>query len=132
MLRIKQILQLLVEGVSQKQICSDVYCSKRMVSAVNKTAMNTSRGFKELLSLPDAEFKSIFMPEDTSQAVDTRKIENKISLYTEVVEFFPRISEIILKDFIHLYTFVPTTGFTFLYIIKLGTKISTDEVLGSC
>lgn len=118
--------------MSQKQICSDVYCSKRMVSAVNKTAMNTSRGFKELLSLPDAEFKSIFMPEDTSQAVDTRKIENKISLYTEVVEFFPRISEIILKDFIHLYTFVPTTGFTFLYIIKLGTKISTDEVLGSC
>lgn len=41
MLRIKQILQLLVEGVSQKQICSYVHCSKLMVSAVNKTAMDT-------------------------------------------------------------------------------------------
>ena len=62
MLRIKQILQLLMGGVSQRRICSDVHCRKRMVSAVNKTAMDTGRGFEELLLLPDAEFKSIFMP----------------------------------------------------------------------
>ena len=42
------------------------------------------------------------------RTVDTRKVENKISLSTEVVEFFLGISEIILKDFIHLYAFVPT------------------------
>ena len=131
MLRIKQILQLLVERVSQKQICSDVHCSKLMVSAVNKTAMDTSRDFKELLSLPNTEFKSIFMLEETSQTIGTRKVEDKFSLCTEVVEFFPHISEIILKDFIHLCPFVPT-GLTFLCIIELGTKVSTDEALAPC
>lgn len=73
MLRIKQILQLLMGGVSQRRICSDVHCSKRMVSAVNKTAMDTGRGFEEMLLLPDAEFKSIFMPEDSPQPEDARK-----------------------------------------------------------
>lgn len=93
--------------------------------------MDTSRGFKELLSLPNPEFKSIFMLEETSQTIDTRKVENKFSLCTEVVEFFPRISEIILKDFIHLCPFVPTS-LTFLCIIELETKVSTDEALAPC
>jgi len=75
MLRIKQILQLLMGGVSQKRICSDVHCIKRMVSAVNKTAMDTGRGIEELLLLPDVEFKSIFMPEDPTQTEDVRKAE---------------------------------------------------------
>jgi len=65
------------------------------------------------------------------RTVDTRKVENKISLSTEVVKFFLGISEIILKDFIHLYAFVPT-GFAFLYVVKLGAKVSTYKSLGSC
>lgn len=75
MLRIKQILQLLADGTSQKKICSEVHCSKRMVSSVNKTALDTGVGYGELLLLPDAEFKSIFMPEEVSSTNDPRKAE---------------------------------------------------------
>ena len=38
MLRIKQILQLLDDGMSQRKICAEVKCSKRLVSAVKKKA----------------------------------------------------------------------------------------------
>lgn len=76
MLRIKQILQLLGSGVSQRLICSQVHCSKRMVSMVNRTALGTGKSFGELLALPDAEFKSIFKSDgDASQPADRRKEE---------------------------------------------------------
>ena len=38
MLRIKQILQLLGDGLSQNKISAEVKCSKRLVSAVKKRA----------------------------------------------------------------------------------------------
>ena len=75
MLRIKQILQLLADGVSQKNICSEVHCSKRKVSAIHKMVVDTGRSIEELLLLPDAEFKSIFMPEESPQTEDKRKTE---------------------------------------------------------
>ena len=42
MLRTKQILQLLSDGVAQNRICSEVHCSKRLVSAIKKKAIKKS------------------------------------------------------------------------------------------
>lgn len=75
MLRIKLILQLLAGGVSQRKICSEAHCSKRKVSAINKIVADTGRGIEELLLLPDAEFKSIFIPDELPQTEDGRRAE---------------------------------------------------------
>ena len=76
MLRIKQILQLLGDGVSQSKICSEVKCSKRLVSAVKKKADESGKAIGELLMLPDDEFKTIFLPgEQAPPQEDGRKAE---------------------------------------------------------
>ena len=76
MLRIKQILQLLGDGVSQSKICSEVKCSKRLVSAVKKKADRSGKAIGELLMLPDDEFKSIFLPDEQAPPQeDGRKAE---------------------------------------------------------
>ena len=62
MLRIKLILQLLDDGLSQNKICAEVKCSKRLVSSVKKRADESGKAIGELLILPDDEFKTIFMP----------------------------------------------------------------------
>ena len=76
MLRTKQILQLLGDGLSQNKICAEVKCSKRLVSAVKKKADESGKAIGELLLLPDDEFKTIFMPgADSSVQDDARKAE---------------------------------------------------------
>lgn len=76
MLRIKQILQLLGDGLSQNKISAEVKCSKRLVSAVKKRADESGNAIGELLMLPDDEFKTIFSPrERPSRQEDDRKAE---------------------------------------------------------
>ena len=76
MLRTKQILQLLSDGLSQNKICAEVKCSKRLVSAVKKRSDESGKAIGELLMLPDDEFKTIFMPgEQTPPKEDDRKAE---------------------------------------------------------
>jgi transcriptional regulator len=55
MLRIKQILQLLDDGLSQNKICAEVKCSKRLVSSVKKRTDESGKAIGELLMLPDDE-----------------------------------------------------------------------------
>ena len=76
MLRTKQILQLLGDGLSQNKICAEVRCSKRLVSSVKKRADESGRAIGELLMLPDDEFQTIFMPvEQAPPREDDRKAE---------------------------------------------------------
>ena len=76
MLRIKQILQLLGDGLSQNKISAEVKCSKRLVSAVKKRADESGNAIGELLMLPDDEFKTIFFPrEQPSRQEKDRKAE---------------------------------------------------------
>ena len=76
MLRIKQILQLLGDGLSQNKISAEVKCSKRLVSAVKKRADESDNAIGELLMLPDDEFKTIFFPrEQPSRQEKDRKAE---------------------------------------------------------
>ena len=75
MLRTKQILQLLSDGVAQNRICSEVHCSKRLVSAIKKMAGDTCRSYGELLSLPDSELSTVFQVKEASSPGDPRKDE---------------------------------------------------------
>lgn len=76
MLRIKQILQLLDDGVPQRIICAEVKCSKRLVSAVKKKVDASSKSIGSLLALADDDFKATFLPEQQAPPVeDDRKAE---------------------------------------------------------
>ena len=66
MQRIRQILQLLGDGLSQNKICAEVRCSKRLVSAVKKKVDESGKAIGNLLMLPDDEFKTIFLPEEVA------------------------------------------------------------------
>ena len=63
--------------------------------------------------------------------IDTCEIENEISFCAVVVEFFLSVSEIILKNIIYLYIFIQAS-LTFLYVIKLGAKVSSHKTISPC
>lgn len=75
MLRTRQILQMLSNGVPQKQICADVHCSKRLVSAIKKKVEDTGKSYGEMLNLPDSEFSTIFLGNGEASSADPRKEE---------------------------------------------------------
>ena len=75
MLRTRQILQMLSNGVPQKQICADVHCSKRLVSALKKKVEDTGKSYWEMLNLPDSEFSTIFLGNVEASSTDPRKEE---------------------------------------------------------
>lgn len=75
MLRTKQILQLLAGGMSQNKICTEAHCSKRTVSAINAIAVESGKGYTDLLYLPDSEFKDLFRLEKEPPVDDCRKAE---------------------------------------------------------
>lgn len=75
MLRLRQILQMLGNGIPQISICGIVHCSKRTVSSYRKIASTTNQSFEELLSMTDSELETIFMPPKTVLNDDVRKQE---------------------------------------------------------
>lgn len=75
MLRTKQILMLLSKGTSQSAICTEVHCSKRLVSAVKKQAEATGKSYGELFELPDSELSNIFSSSGESSKENSRKAE---------------------------------------------------------
>ena len=95
MLRTKQILQLLGDGLSQNKICAEVRCSKRLVSSVKKRADESGKAIGELLMLPDDEFQTIFMPvEQAPPREDDRKAE-EAEVQKAVDEGIKKIDEVI-------------------------------------
>jgi len=75
MLRQREILGLLNQGMSRKNICATVHCSKRDVSEVSKTARDTGMSHGELLALSDSELLTVLDPQASSPAEDPRKME---------------------------------------------------------
>lgn len=75
MLRLRQILQMLGNGIPQVAICGIVHCSKRTVSSYRKIASTTKKSFEELLAMADSELETIFMPPKAVLNDDGRKQE---------------------------------------------------------
>lgn len=90
MLRIKQILQMLDDGMSQRKICQYVKCSKRLVSAVKKKADESGMYVDMLLRLSDDEFKAIFMSERQASPIDEGR---KAELDRMMPDILKRISQ---------------------------------------
>lgn len=75
MSKLRQILQLLGDGMSQSKICAEVHCSKRTVSEANKLAGASGKGIGELLLLSDAELETVFIPGKDDATEDVRKAQ---------------------------------------------------------
>lgn len=73
MLRIRQILQMLSNGIPQVEICRLVRCSKRTVSGYRKMASMSEQSFEELLTMPDSELETIFMQPKAVSDEDGRR-----------------------------------------------------------
>ena len=73
MLRQREILELLNQGLSQRAISSKIHCSRRDVSAISKAAQEISKSYEELLSLSDSELLNLVSPSAQIQAEDSRK-----------------------------------------------------------
>lgn len=88
MSKLRQILQLLGDGMSQSKICAEVHCSKRTVSEASKLAGASGKGIGELLLLSDAELETVFTPggEDASENV------RKAQLAAMMSEIIKRLS----------------------------------------
>ena len=88
MSKLRQILQLLGDGMSQSKICAEVHCSKRTVSEASKLADVSGKGIGELLLLSDAELETVFTPggEDASENV------RKAQLAAMMPEIIKRLS----------------------------------------
>lgn len=86
--KLRQILQLLGDGMSQSKICAEVHCSKRTVSEASKLAGASGKGIGELLLLSDAELETVFPPggEDASENV------RKAQLAAMMPEIIKRLS----------------------------------------
>lgn len=75
MSKLRQILQLLGDGVSQSRICATVHCSKRTVSEARKLVDASGKGVGELLLMSDAELRSMWSPGGEDAAEDARKAQ---------------------------------------------------------
>ena len=75
MLRQREILSLLSQGLSQNSICAAIHCSKRNVSEVSKAARDTGKSYGELIALSDSELLTILSPQDQVLVEDPRKAE---------------------------------------------------------
>lgn len=73
MLRLRQILQMLSNGIPQVEICGLVHCSKRTVSGYRKMTSMSEKSFEELLALSDSELGTIFMPPKAVSDEDGRR-----------------------------------------------------------
>lgn len=75
MLRLRQILQMLGNGIPQAEICGVVHCSKRTVSGYRKIASTTNRSMEELLEMTDSELETLFISPKTPPVDEVRKQE---------------------------------------------------------
>lgn len=75
MLRLRQILQMLGNGIPQAEICGVVHCSKRTVSGYRKIASTTNRSMEELLEMTDSELEPLFISPKTPPVDEVRKQE---------------------------------------------------------
>lgn len=75
MSKLRQILQLLGDGMSQSKICAEVHCSKRTVSEARKLSDASGKGIGELLLLSDAELETVFTPGGEDATEDVRKAQ---------------------------------------------------------
>lgn len=75
MSKLRQILQLLGDGVSQSKICATVHCSKRTVSEARKLVDASGKGIGELLLLSDAELGEVLTPGGEDATEDVRKAQ---------------------------------------------------------
>ena len=75
MLRQREILSLLSQGLSQNSICAAIHCSKRNVSEVSKAARDPGNSYGELIALSDSELLTILSPQDQVLVEDPRKAE---------------------------------------------------------
>lgn len=75
MLRLRQILQMLGNGIPQVEICGVVHCSKRTVSSYRKITSMSQKSYEELLAMSDSELETIFLQAKVAPSDDGRKQE---------------------------------------------------------
>ena len=73
MMKLKRIIQMLSEGISQDNICRATHSSKRTVSGYKKLAEGTRLSYQELLRMEDSELEALLQPAREAAPVDARR-----------------------------------------------------------
>lgn len=88
--KLRQILQLLGDGMSQNKICSEVHCSKRKVSATRRLVDVDGRGIGELLLLSDAELDRLLTKDGEGSVSEDARKQKLASMMPEIMRRLSR------------------------------------------
>ena len=75
MMKLKRIIQMLNDGISQNEICRETNSSKRTVSEYKKLAQGSKLNYQQLLQKEDSELEMLLQPPVALPPPDPRRVE---------------------------------------------------------
>lgn len=75
MMKLKRIIQMLNDGISQNEICRETNSSKRTVSEYKKLAQGSKLNYQQLLQKEDSELEMLLQPPVVLPPPDPRRVE---------------------------------------------------------